>query len=85
MGKHLYWIIFLINMQAYKPATLLQGDSNIVVSCEYCEVFKNIYSKRHLWTIASELYWFKLEVIIEKTETYSETIIGEVFRTQWNI
>ena len=38
---------------------------------------------------AFELYWFKVEVIIEKTETYSktysETRNGDVFNTQWNI
>ena len=38
-----------------------------------------------LWRPASELYWFRVEEMIEKTETYSETIIGDVFRTQWNI
>ena len=32
----------------------------------------------HLWT-------FKVEEVIEKTETYPETIIKDVFRTQWNI
>ena len=26
-------------------------------------------------------YWFKVEEIIDKTETYSETIIGDIFRT----
>ena len=53
--------------------------------CEYCEIFKNLYFKGHLWTTASELYWFKVEKIIEKTKTYPETIIGDVFRTHWNI
>ena len=54
-------------------------------SCEYSYIFRNIYFKRHLWTAASELYWFKVEEIIEKTATYPETIIGDVFRIQWNI
>ena len=49
------------------------------------KTFKNIYFKGHLWTNCSELYWFEVEEIIEKTEIYSETIIGDVFRTQWNI
>ena len=31
---------------------------------------------------ASELYCFKLEEIIEKTETYPETTTGDVLRTQ---
>ena len=54
-------------------------------SCEYCEIFKSLYFKRHLWRIASELYWFKVWEIIGKTETYPETIIEDVFRAQWNI
>ena len=51
-----------------------------MISCEHCEIFKNLYFKGHLWTTTSELYWFKVKEIIEKTETYSETIIGNVFR-----
>ena len=47
--------------------------------------FKKLYFKGHLWTTTSELYWFKAEEIKEKTEMYPETIIGDVFRTQWNI
>ena len=48
----------------------LQADSNQtpaqVLSCECCQSFKNIYFKGDLWTTASELYWYKVEVIIEK-------------------
>ena len=33
----------------------------------------------------SELYLFKMEEITEKTDTYSETIIEEVFRDKRNI
>ena len=54
-------------------------------SCEYCEIFRNLYFKGNLSTTASELYLFKVEEITEKTETYLETIIGDVFRTHWNI
>ena len=54
-------------------------------SCEYCEIFKNIYFKEYLWTTASDLYWFKVEEVIEKAETYSESIIEDVLETQWNI
>ena len=31
MGKYLRWSLFFINLQAYKPATLLQRDSNTSV------------------------------------------------------
>ena len=36
--------------------------------CEYCKIFENLNFKGHLWTTASELNWFKMEEIIEKTE-----------------
>ena len=71
------WSLFLINFQAYKPATLLQRDSNTGVFLWILKNFKNLYFKGHLWTTASELYWFKVEKIIEKV-----TIIGDVFRTK---
>ena len=82
------WGLFLINLQAYKPTTLLQRDYNTVLflrSCEYCDIFKNLYCKGDLWTTVSERYSFKVEERIEKTETYPETIIGDVSRTHWNI
>ena len=77
---NLYWSLFLINLQAYKPVTLLERDSNIGFFLWILRYFKG-----HLWATASELYWFKMEEIIEKTETYPEAIIVDVFRIQWNI
>ena len=68
-------IFRLISRQLYYKETPTQ-----VFSCEYCKIFKNLYFKGHLWTTASELYWFKAEEIIEKqrriqrrySEKYSE-------------
>ena len=40
-GKHLRWGLFLIKMQAFRPATFLRRDVNTGVSCGYCEIFKN--------------------------------------------
>ena len=34
-GKHLCWGLFLINLQAWRPATLLKKTSEQVFSCEY--------------------------------------------------
>ena len=73
-------IFRLISRQLYYKETPTQ-----VFSCEYWEILKNLHFKGHLWTTLSELYWFKVEEIIEKTETHRETIIGDAFRTQWNI
>ena len=41
-SKHLCWRLFLI-----------KRDSNTGISCEYCEIFKNIYFEEHLRTAAS--------------------------------
>ena len=44
-------------LQAWRPSTLLKRYSNIGVSCEYCESFKNTYYEKHLRTTASLGYW----------------------------
>ena len=35
-------------MQAFRHATLLKRDSNTVVSCEFCKIFKNGFFTEHL-------------------------------------
>ena len=42
-GKDLGWSLFLIKLQALKPATLLKRHSNTGVSCEICKIFMNTY------------------------------------------
>ena len=85
--KYLFWSLSLISLQTYKPATSLQKDSNTNFFLWILRNFLKI--KGHLRTAAFELYWLKLEVIIEKTETYSNTYSEmrnrDVFNTQWNI
>ena len=51
--KHLCWILFLIKLQAFRPTTLLKWTPTQTFSCEYCEIFKNTYFEKHLWTAAS--------------------------------
>ena len=34
--------------------TLLKRDSNTILSCEICEIFKNVYFEEHLRTTASK-------------------------------
>ena len=70
----------LVSRQLYYKQTPRQ-----VFSWGYCDNFRNLYFKGHLQTTASELYWFKVKEIVEKTETYPETIIGDIFRIQWKI
>ena len=80
-GKHLCWILFLITLRVFRPATLLKDTEELFVKisqypqentcvgvafwtlwkrdwqvffCEYCEIFKNTYFKKHPRTTGSE-------------------------------
>ena len=44
-----------LQLQAWRPATLLKRDSNIDIFCEICEIFKNIYFEGRLRATASKL------------------------------
>ena len=46
-------------LQALTSGTLLKRDTNIGISCEYCEIFQNIYFSEHLRTTASGPRIFK--------------------------
>ena len=67
----------LVSQQLYYDQTPRQ-----VFSWGDCDNFRNIYFKGHLQTTISELYWFKVKEIVQKTEMYPETIIGDIFRIQ---
>ena len=69
-GKHQFWSLFLIKLQAFKPAYLLKRDSSTGVSCEHCEIFKNTYSKVHLGTTASVFLKSKLHIIYILVENF---------------
>ena len=48
-GKHLCWSFFLIKSQTWRPAILLKKSPTQVLSCEYCEIFKNSFFIEHFW------------------------------------
>ena len=55
-GKHLCSGLFLIKLQAFRPATFLKRDSNTGVSCGYCEIFKNSFFRENLrWLLLTVL------------------------------
>ena len=52
--KELLWSLFLINLQAWKPATLLKRDYNTISFFEFCEIFKNTNFTEQLgWQLLS--------------------------------
>ena len=53
--KHPCWSLFKIKLQAWKPATLLKRNSNLVIFCEYYEIFKNSFVHRTSQVAASAL------------------------------
>ena len=52
-GKDLCWSLFLIKLQAFRPLTLLQLDSNTGVFLQICKNFKSTYFEEHLRKTAS--------------------------------
>ena len=42
-GTHLFWGLFLIKLQALRPAIFLKSGSNTGVSYGYCRLFKNSF------------------------------------------
>ena len=50
-GMHLFWGLFLIQLQVFYPANFLKRDSNTGASCGYCEIFKNSFFIEHLWLL----------------------------------
>ena len=53
--QHLFWSLFLIKFQAFRSALQLYRKQTLILvfSCEFCEIFKNIYLEEHLVTTAS--------------------------------
>ena len=91
-GKNLCWSLFLIKLQVFRPATLLKRDSDTGISCEICEIFKNVFFEEHLWTTASvvsfswNLCWslFLINLQVFRTATF----LKRGFRTDvflWNL
>ena len=63
-GKHLCWSLFLMKLQAFKPAHLLKRDSNTGVSLRKLrKFFKSTYSEVHLQTTASVFLTSKLQIM----------------------
>ena len=54
-GKHLCQRLFLIKLQGSDLQLYLKKALAQVFSCEFCEIFKNIFYTEHLRPAASEL------------------------------
>ena len=66
-GKHLYWSLFVIKLQAFKPATLWKRDFNIGVFLWICEtnsgqILKNIYELMPLKKLDTCLTGFYIQL-----------------------
>ena len=75
-GKHLFWGLFLIKLQASRPATFLKRDSNTSVSCEYCELCSFMQ-----WTlsISSALYLKLLSIPNKKLGPLDICVLSKLF------
>ena len=73
-GKHLCYSCRAGGLQLYYKEIPTQ-----VLSCEYCEIFKNTYFEEHLQTAASALliikllikYWTSAELFLIKNITWN--------------
>ena len=70
IGKHLCWSLFLINLQAYKPTTFLQRDSNTAVF----KIFKNTCFKK---TPVNDCFW----TLLIQSGRYSRAVFRDFFGT----
>ena len=67
--KHLYWSLFLIKLQAFRPASLLKWTPTQTFSCKYSEIYKSTYFEKYLWTAASVSQRFSW--VTPETESFS--------------
>ena len=61
-GEHLYWSLFLIKLQVFRPEPYQEETPTQVFSCEICKIFKNIFFYRTPSVAASvffEMLWNK--------------------------
>ena len=65
-GKDLCWSLFLIKLLVWRSATLLKWDTKtgVFLSCEICEILKNIFFYRTSPVAASERLkkWFYFRI-----------------------
>ena len=81
-GKNLCWSLYLIRLQAWRPATLLKSDSNAGSSCKYCKIINNTYFEEHPWTTASEL-WRLPVLLLYPIQIYMSVLITNMVLTAW--
>ena len=67
-GKHLCWGLFLTKWQAWRDAIYWKETSTQVLSCEYCEIFKNSFFHRTplvaAFVLRNYLWWCNLFLAI---------------------
>ena len=65
-GKHLCWSLFLMKLQAWRPAILLKRDPTQVFYYEYLEIFKNTFSEKHMQTAAFAyvIFYAKFQIFL---------------------
>ena len=58
-GKHLCWSLFLIELQTFKPGTLLKGNPTQVFSCNIWEILKTPF-----WTSVNDRFCVLITVCV---------------------
>ena len=74
-GKHLFWSLFLIRFQPFRPATLLKRDSNTGVFPWNLRNFKENYFEEHLRTVASVVWSAIHPILLTSTGKWSQKML----------
>ena len=74
-GKHLCQSLFFNKVAGLRPATLLKKR---LLSCKFCEIFKNTFLTEHLRMNASNHYWSLCEYFQKRLGILIKTYL---FRT----
>ena len=80
-GKHLCWSLFLIKLQALRPATLLKKDSNTGVYLWNLRIFNNTFFKEHFqWLFLYVLYYSNYQYLQADIENSRWETMRKVLR-----
>ena len=64
-GKDLYQSHFLNKVAGLQACNFIKKETLAqVLSCEFCEIFKNTFYTEHLWTTASIIMWIFTDICI---------------------
>ena len=78
-------VSFLIKLQTSASNFIKKETLAEVLSCEFCEIFKNTFFTEHLWTTASTLALRARDCIFTRCMQRAKLILGSKYQLQITI